>query len=140
MASAEELAKTLEQKTALVEALQEKVRLLEALVATRDASLAGVTDGSAIPEAIPGTSGEAETLTRMASVAKYDGLLSRADLSEEDRCVVQRVRDLREGGTSVSCRQSQRIGLPSPAIPVRRTNRPSWGRLSPNILLIGSVV
>ena len=109
MASVEELSTALQEKTAIVEALQEKVKLLEALVAKREERLAAVlevTHVPAIPEGVPGagTSGGSD-LTRVASVAKYDSLLSQPGLSEADRRVVQRVRDLRDGGTSVSsCR------------------------------------
>ena len=102
MSTVEELTKALEEKTAITEALKEKVKLLEALVAQREERLAAVLevgDASGIPEGIPGTSGD---LDRTASVAKYTGLLNQPGLSEAVRRVVQRVRNLREGGTSVS--------------------------------------
>jgi hypothetical protein len=107
MPTVEELSVALEEKSAIAEALKEKVKLLEALVAKREERLAAVLqvsgDASAIPEGVPGTSDEgSDGLARMASVAKYEGLLNRPGLSEADRRVVQRVRDLREGGTNVS--------------------------------------
>lgn len=104
MSTVEELKAALEEKSAVAEALKEKVKLLEALVAKREERLAAVlqVSDSAIPEGVPGTSEGSDGLARMASVAKYEGLLNRPGLSEADRRVVQRVRDLREGGTNVS--------------------------------------
>ena len=70
---------------------------LEAKTAECEALVAKIESLGGAEEAVPGGS----SLARMASVAKYDGLL-RTELSEEDRAIVQRVRDLRDGGTNVA--------------------------------------